>query len=119
MAITLTDEPHAQMAGGYGLDQVDRALRDLQSILEVDEPQHVVVDLGGLAYRGPSALAFLAAALTRLNELECSFQVAPPRSPLTRMYLMRMDFLKLWAAPGYPEPFERKTAVGFRPCQHF
>jgi anti-sigma regulatory factor (Ser/Thr protein kinase) len=116
----LPEDPHARMAGGYGLDQIDRAIRDLCPILHLTEPEYILVDLGGLAYVGPAALALLAAALSRLSALEFGVRVIPPRSPLTRNYLMRMDFLKMWAeADWYPEPFERKPAVGFRPCQHF
>ena len=113
------DDPHITMAGGYGLDQLERAIRDLQPIMAPREPENLLVDLGGLAYIGPAALALLAAVLKRREEEGCSCVVIPPRSPLTRHYLQRMDFTKLLFEVEIPEPFERKKAVGFRPVQHF
>jgi hypothetical protein len=112
-------EPHVTMAGGYGLNQLERAIRDLKPIMDLDEPQHLLIDLGGLAYISPAALALLAAVLKRQEEEGCSYAVIPPRSPLTRNYLQRMDFTKLLFEDEIPEPFKRKKAVGFRPVQHF
>jgi anti-sigma regulatory factor (Ser/Thr protein kinase) len=112
-------EPHVTMAGGYGLNQLERAIRDLRPILDMDEPQELLIDLGGLAHIGPAALALLAAVLKRREEEGFSCEVIPPRSPLTRNYLQRMDFTKLLFDDEIPEPFKRKKAVGFRPVQHF
>lgn len=58
--------------------------------------------------------------LSTLGLLEEGSTVTPPRSPLTRNYLMRMDFLRnVTGEPDLPEPFERRDAVGFRPCKQF
>jgi anti-sigma regulatory factor (Ser/Thr protein kinase) len=52
--------------------------------------------------------------------LEEGSAVVHPRSRLTSNYLMRMDFLRhLTGDSALPEPFERRDAVGFRPCRQF
>jgi hypothetical protein len=44
--------------------------------------------------------------------------IIPPRSPLTSVYLYRMDVFRAIAG-DIPEEFERHEPWGFRPCRHF
>jgi anti-sigma regulatory factor (Ser/Thr protein kinase) len=109
------------IAGGYPLSHVDRLVRELTPLLEIAEPSRIVIDLSGLVFLCPTAMALLTAASIRVQEsgLMVEGVVHEPRSFLTRNYLMRMDFVRLIAGNVVEEPFERREAVGFRPCQRF
>lgn len=118
----LPEQPHVRMSGPYGVDQLERAIRDLGPVIgsRADGGQeHLLIDLSGLVYIGPAALSVLAAVLKAREEDGCDCTVIPPKSPLTRNYLQRMDFTKLLFKDEIPEPFKRKEPVGFRPVQHF
>lgn len=114
---------YARLAGGYPLAHVDRLVRDLEPLMRVAEEHRVTLDLGGLVSVCPTALALMTAVVMRMTALDLVSEgsvVTPPRSPLTRNYLMRMDFLRLILDDeDLDEPFERREAVGFRPCQQF
>lgn len=119
MAETVT----VRLAGNYGFEWIERMVRDLQPLLNVQERVRIELDLGGLVFVGPTSLALLEATLKRLeNEdlLEPGGIIIEPRSPLTSQYLHRMDFFAgLDSIEGIEEPFERRDPVGFRPCQGF
>jgi anti-sigma regulatory factor (Ser/Thr protein kinase) len=112
-----------KLGGGYPLTQVDRLVRNLEPLIRLDEPRRVTLDLGSLVSVSPTALALLTAVAVRLSAeglLEEGSAVVHPRSRLTSNYLMRMDFLRhLTGDSALPEPFERRDAVGFRPCRQF
>jgi anti-sigma regulatory factor (Ser/Thr protein kinase) len=110
------------MSGPYSTDQIERALSDLGPILDpsaVGDQEHLLIDLRGLVYIAPSPLSLLAAVLKAREEDGCPCTVLPPKSPLTRHYLQRMDFTKLLFKTEIHEPFQRKKPFGFRPVQHF
>jgi anti-sigma regulatory factor (Ser/Thr protein kinase) len=113
-----------RLAGGYPLAQIERFIRDIGPLLSIDEAAEVEIDLEGLAFVGPTALTVMTATLRHLSHnrlLAEDARLYMPRSPLTRHYLERMDFVRLVAknADEYEEEFERRDPVGFRPCQHF
>lgn len=107
------------LSGGYRYPQLDRLVSGLQPLLTLDEPANVRLDMGGLVFIGPSALALLLAALKRLDArgLLIEGRIVPPRSRQTYNYLLRMDVLKALRVPAPARRFTRKAAVGFRPCQ--
>ena len=98
-----------QLAGGYPLAQVDRLMRNLEPLIHLEEPHLVALDMGALVNVCPTSLALLTAVAVQLTQkrlLEPGSMVLPPRSPLTRNYLMRMDLLK----QPFPSP-RRRTRV--------
>jgi hypothetical protein len=111
------------LAGGYRIDQLDRLLRDLAPALSMREPRLVNIDMAGLAPVSPTAIAVITATTMRLMEgdlLLAGSTIVEPRSVSVRNYLMRMDFFRLLTGDGgRDEPFERRRAVGFRPCREF
>jgi hypothetical protein len=113
---------HITLAGGYPFSQLERLIRDLDALATLEEPRELILDLGGLAFIGPSGLAWLIAVVRRAEDYRLlkGGRVFMPRSPLTRHYLMRMDFLTtLDLATVDDEPFDRHPAVGFRPCRRY
>jgi anti-sigma regulatory factor (Ser/Thr protein kinase) len=97
-------------------------MRNLEPLIHLEEPHLVALDMGALVNVCPTSLALLTAVAVQLTQkrlLEPGSMVLPPRSPLTRNYLMRMDLLKHLTGEDVPEPFARRDAVGFRPCQQF
>ncbi len=116
------EEVRAELSGGYPIEQMDRLVRQLQNLIEMDSPARVTIDLARLAHVCPAALALLTAVAVRLVEeglLEEGSTVDGPRSPLTARYLMRMDFVRLITREEQEEPFERRDDVGFRPARMF
>lgn len=111
------------LRGGYPFEQLERAIRDLEPLVRIDSRAAFHLDLSGLAFIGPTALALLEAALRRLEEhafIAPGTSITFPKSPLTSMYLHRMDLFRGMKTVGaFDEPFVRKKAVGFRPCQEF
>lgn len=111
-----------RLAGGYPFRQVERLIRDVDPLATLETPCRLHLDLGGLAFIGASGLAWLIAVVRRAEDfgLISGGSVVLPRSPLTRHYLMRMDFLTtLDLATIDDEPFDRHRAVGFRPCRRY
>jgi len=111
------------LRGGYPFDQVERAIRDLEPLIQLDSKAVFNLDLSGLAFIGPTSLALLEAVLRRLEEdrlIAAGTFITFPKSPLTSMYLHRMDLFRGMKTVGtLDEPFTRKKAVGFRPCKEF
>lgn len=113
-----------RISSSYPLERIDRLVLELHPILSLARPAHLSVDLSGLVWIGPAALALLVAALKRVEteQLLLSVDVTPPTAASVRAYLMRMDFLRMLVGDGYPEdrePFRRRAPVGFRPCMRF
>ncbi|MEX1140981.1 MAG: hypothetical protein WD399_08095 [Thermoleophilaceae bacterium] len=111
-----------KLSGGYRFEQIERLIRDIQPVANLDAPRVVTLDMGGLAFIGPAGLALVVACLKRAVEaglLAEGSSMVPPRSFLTARYLMRMDLFAHLAGVDVPEPFARKRPVGFRPCAHF
>lgn len=111
------------LRGGYDLDQLERAIRDLQPLFIVNEPVQIRLDLSGAVFIGATTVALIEAALRRIEDLGFAAPggtIALPRNPLTRMYLHRMDLFRGLETVGeLEEEFERRDPVGFRPCQQF
>lgn len=107
------------LRGGYYFGEIERLIADLQPLFAVTDPVAVEVDLSGLVFIGPTATALLLATANRLAAIGCSVFIAPPRNRLTRNYLLRSDFVRLFTATDPPEPFGRLTPAGFRPCLRF
>lgn len=118
------DALQIRLAGNYGFESIERAIRDMQPLLELDEPRELEIDLGGLVFMGPTSLALLEAALKRVEGrgLAAGGYITHPRSQMTKNYLQRMDLFSGLAdlvAEIPVEDFTRREPVGFRPCQQF
>jgi anti-sigma regulatory factor (Ser/Thr protein kinase) len=122
-SLGIGDSPlNVKLSGGYPLRQVDRLVRNLAPLIELDRRRPLVLDMSGLVGVGPTAIALLTAVTLRIAEEDLlgeGSRAILPSSPLTRNYLLRMDFVRLLTGEETPEPFERRRAVGFRPCQRF
>lgn len=118
-----TKQITVELRGGYSLQQLERAIKDLTPLLELDHPARVRLDLSHLAFIGPTALALLEAALRRLEHLEYLIPggaIVQPNSPMTAMYLQRMDVYRGLASAGaVSEDFKRRKPSGFRPITQF
>lgn len=112
-----------RLSSSYRISQLDRLIRDLSPLFAIDRPQRLRLDLGGLVAVSPTALAAITATVMRLEHHELLLPgsiIVEPRSAPVRNYLMRMDFFRLLTEEGEAdEPFERRAAVGFRPCKEF
>lgn len=114
------DRVLVRLSGGYYFGQLERLIRQLEPVTHLAESQAVEIDLTGLAFIGPTALALLQSAAEHVSDLGSHVAIYSPRNPLTRNYLLRMDFVRHFLhREDVPEPFSRKDPVGFRPCAHF
>lgn len=112
-----------ELRGSYDLDRLERAIQDAMPLLEVDGPVRVRLDLSGAVFLGPTTVALLEAGIRRIEEaghLRPGGSIVLPKNRLTERYLHRMDFFRgLATVADPPEDFERRSPVGFRPCQQF
>jgi hypothetical protein len=125
--MTSTKLPQVQidLPGSFVLQQrrLERLIRLLRPLFELEEPASIVVDLSRLVSIGPTALALLISALRRVDEAELigeGSSLVPPRSPQVKYYLMRMNLIRsLVGGEELPEPITRRRTHGFRPCEMF
>lgn len=125
----MTKDPtiRVDLAGGFSVKQgrLERLIRLLTPLIELEEPATVEVDLSRLVTVSPAALALLIAVLKRISDLdllEDGSHIVPPVSLPVRNYLLRMNLVRVLVGngeAGLEEPFERRPAHGFRPCEHF
>ena len=114
-----------ELAGAFVLQQrrLERMIRLLRPILELDSEAVIEVDLSRLVSVSPGALALLIAALRRLEDCDLLADgsiLLPPRSPQVLHYLMRMNLIRsLASGKDLREPIKRHDPHGFRPCQMF
>ena len=112
------------LPGAFGVKQgrLERLIHLVRPILELEEKAQISVDLSGLVSVSPAALALLTACLKRVSDLDLvgeASAIMPPRSTPVRNYLLRMNVIRLLASEDFQEPFTRREACGFRPCEHF
>lgn len=125
MASTPDPEIRVDLPGAFVLKErrLERLIRLLRPLFELQRPTVVEIDLSRLVSVSPSALALLIAVLRRVDDAgqfaEGSI-LLPPRSPGVKNYLMRMNLIRsLAGGESFPEPIERHEAHGFRPCSMF
>jgi hypothetical protein len=110
------------LRGPYRLNTFDRLVRQLQPLFELDAPEMIKIDLSGLVYLSPAALATLVATVGDLADrglIDEGSAYVPPSSYLVARYLARMDFEKLFVDDAPEEAFQRRKEDAFRPCQVF
>lgn len=116
-----------KLSGGFSVRQgrLERLIRLLKPLIDLDEPARLEVDLSRLVSVSPAALALLIASLKRVTDLELigeGSRVIAPISLPVRNYLLRMNLVRVLVGNGEDEirePFERRQPHGFRPCEHF
>lgn len=112
-----------KLSSHYYESRVDRLIRQLTPIFELQERQTLHIDLKGLAGIGQPALALLIATLVQATDRglvgEKSF-VSLPDSPPVARYVERMNLVKI-VSPTLEreEAFVRRDAEGFMPCRRF
>lgn len=125
MAKHPTPDLRIELPGAFVFQQhrLERLIRLLRPLFELDSEAVIEVDLSRLVSVGPSALALLIAALRRLEDADLladGSALLPPRSPQVRNYLMRMNLIRsLVSGMDLREPIKRRNPHGFRPCQMF
>jgi hypothetical protein len=99
--MTSSKLPHVQidLPGAFVVQQrrLERLIRLLRPLFELEEPAHIEVDMSKLVSIGPTALALLIAALRRVDEAEFIGEdsaLIPPNSPQVKNYLMRMNLIR-------------------------
>jgi len=111
------------LSGPYYLHTLKKLLRELQPLFSLSEPHVVRVDLSGLTFMGPAALALTLATLSKLRSeglLAPGSVITAPRSQAMFTYLYRMDFLRVLFEDAHVEdPVERHVSTGLRECRHF
>src|SRR5690348_11350224 len=108
------------LPGGFSVKQgrLERLVRLLNPLIELDEPAVIEVDLSRLVTVSPAALALLIAAVKRVSDLgllDEGSQILPPISRPVRNYLLRMNLVRVLVGNGdeeYEEPFERREPHG-------
>ncbi|HEX4838342.1 MAG TPA: hypothetical protein VFV03_07465 [Solirubrobacteraceae bacterium] len=116
---------HIDLPGAFVLQQrrLERLIRLLRPLFELEEPARIEVDMSRLVSIGPTALALLIAALRRVDETKLIGEdsaLIPPNSPQVKNYLMRMNLIRsLIGGEEIPEPITRNPTHGFRPCLMF
>lgn len=112
-----------RLEGPYYLHTLKKLLKELQPLFNLSEAQTVRVDLSGLTFMGPAALALTLATLSKLRAEGLMAQgsvITAPRSPAMFTYLYRMDFLRvLFEDAAVEDPVERHASTGLRECRHF
>jgi anti-anti-sigma regulatory factor/anti-sigma regulatory factor (Ser/Thr protein kinase) len=110
------------LRGGFRIHQLEKVVSALEPLVELDAPTAVVLDLRGLAFIGPAALATLVSvihdAIARGVVLAPSVYM-PPANRLVARYLDRIDFNRLLTGSDVGAEFKRRPAEGFRPVQQF
>jgi hypothetical protein len=110
------------LSGTYIFPTFDRLLSQLAPLLELDEPRPLHLDMSGVSFIGPTAIAVIQACLRRVEaeSLIDGGWFRLPRNELTRRYLLRMDLLRRLKAFVDPEEtFHRREPIAFRPLAGF
>lgn len=114
-----------KLSGPYYLHTITRLVRDLQPLYELSEPSVVKIDLTGLTFMGPAALALMVASLRRARErglIAGGSGIWDPDSTGMRTYLYRMDALQVLfehESIDINDPVRRHATTGLKECQHF
>lgn len=114
-----------KLAGGYYFATINRLIRDLQPLFEIDrrnERAIVEVDLRRLTFVGPCALALLVATLHRLRRrrLVAGGGIYEPSAPGIASYLHRIEFYKrLFPEQDLPDRVAKRQSPGMRECRRF
>jgi hypothetical protein len=125
MAKRVAPDIRIELPGAFVLQQrrLERLIRLLRPLFELEQPARIEVDMSRLVSIGPTGLALLIAALRRVDEAKFIGEdsaLIPPNSPQVKNYLMRMNLIRsLIGGEDIPEPITRKPTHGFRPCLMF
>lgn len=119
----MPDPVSIRLTRGYFLASFGRLLKDLQPLLDVEEPSQISIDMSDLTFMGPAALATTAAAILRSVDgeyLEEGSSILLPRSLNIRRYLDRMNFLDVAIHElGGFQGVRHNEAAALLECQHF
>jgi hypothetical protein len=120
--MAVTTPVRVTLSGTYPFPAFERLIGQLAPLLELDEPRPLKLNMSGVSWVGPSAIAMIQACLRRIEAEDLidggGFQL--PRNDLTRRYLLRMDlFRRLKQFVDPEETFHRRTPIVFRPLAGF
>jgi anti-sigma regulatory factor (Ser/Thr protein kinase) len=104
------------------MHQLDKVVTALEPLSCLEQPSPVLLDLSGLVFIGPAALATLASVVhdaIQRGVVEAPSRYVPPTNRLVARYLDRVDFNRLLTGTDVGAEFVRRRADGFRPVQHF
>ncbi len=107
-----------RLSGPFQLHQLERLVLALGPLAAIQEPHLMRLDMSGVSFVCPTAIATLATVLAdRLGRgmlIEGS-AYTQPRNWLVAMYLSRMNFNRLFSKDTF-EGFTRREAQTFTPC---
>ena len=110
------------LRGGFRMHQIDKVVDALEPLYWQKGPFPIVLDLSGLVFIGPAALATLASGVRdaiQRGVVAAPSTYIPPSNRLVARYLDRVDFNRLLTGADVAAEFVRRRAEGFRPVQHF
>lgn len=121
--MTPDDQVAVHLSGPYYLHTIRRLLRDLRPLFGLTSPAEVRVDMSGLTFMGPAAMALTLATLSKVRAdglMASESVIVAPRSRGMFTYLYRMDFVRvLFEGMEIQDPVERHEKTGLRECRHF
>jgi hypothetical protein len=94
----------------------ERLLGQLQPLWELDEPQPLDLNMGGVSFAGPTAIALIQACLRRIeaDTLISGGRFALPKKDLTQRYLLRNRTIHRYESHGSPRPPNGATSTSPR-----
>jgi hypothetical protein len=127
MATTTSERPtrtpiQVQLSGTYQFPTFDRLLDQIAPILAIKKPTPIYLDMSGVSFIGPTAIAVILACLRRMEVLSLfdGGRFWLPSNELTRRYLLRMDlFRRLQTVVNPEEGFHRHDPKVFQPLANF
>lgn len=111
-----------QLRGGFRIDRLERLIELLVPVAALQEPTRLTLDLSGVVFVGPAALATLVASVTSAHAeglISDGSIYVPPNNRLVARYLDRVEFNKLLTGSHVADDFARHPPSGFRPFQTF
>lgn len=111
-----------ELRGGFRIERLERLIEAVSPLACSSTPVHLVLDLSGVVFIGPAALATLLSVVADAIErgvVAPDSTYVPPRNRLVARYLDRVDFNRLVAGQDVQGDFRRRPPTGFRPFQIF
>lgn len=114
----MATEVDVELAGVYRGRTVDRLLSDMDAAMTAPAEHELRIDLGGLRFVTPTALAVAGATFEVLAQRGVVPTIVLPEDAACRRYVQRMDVLPSgWRAEA--ESFERRPPSTFCPVHRF
>lgn len=111
-----------RLSGPYYFRSINRLIRELQPLFAMESPDTIDIDMSGLTFMGPTALALTTAAIhqVRTEKSITGGYLTPPSSKGAATYLHRIDFYKtIFEEQQVADVVDRRPTTGMVECRHF